>query len=367
MMVAEGDTGSELPVQEYDLNKVIDSMAIMAWSSFPDGRCDYANQRWLEYGGVSLEQVQDWGWAARLHPDDMEGLVSAWKAALASGETVDHEARILRHDGVYRWFLFLGNPLRNVEGSVVRWFGVNVDVEDRVRAQEELRASERHLSETVEALRTSEDEALAKVRAELTYMTRVASMAALTASIAHEVNQPLAGIVTNANTCLRMLAADPPNIEGATRTSERIIRDSHRAADVITRLRALFAKKQATNEPVDLNEATREVIALHTNELRRHRVTLRTEFASDLPSIRGDRVQLQQVILNLLLNASSAMSAVDDRPRELVIETEGTKDIVRLSVRDSGVGVGSEEAAERLFEPFPSTRPRPAGWVSASR
>lgn len=466
--VVESDTGRELLVPEYDLNKVIDSMAIMAWSSFPDGRCDYMNQRWLNYAGVSLEQVQGWGWTALLHPDDVESLLSVWKAALAAGQTVGREARMLRHDGAYCWFLFLGNPLRDAEGKIVRWFGVNVDVEDRVRAQEALRASERRLSEAIntipatvwatlpdgycdflsdrwldyagisaeeargwkwasvihpddrqavydnwqmclstgipsnvearmrrydgvyrwflfrgnplrdeagdivrwyctnvdiedrkradEALRVSEDETLAKVRAELTYMTRVASMGALTASIAHEVNQPLAGIVTNANTCVRMLAADPPNIEGATKTSERIIRDSHRAADIIARLRALFTRKQAATEPVDLNEATREVIALHTNELRRHRVTLRSEFAPDLPSIMGDRIQLQQVILNLLLNASTAMSTVEGRPRELVIETGRVRDGVRLSVQDSGIGVASEEAAERLFEPFYTTK-----------
>ena len=331
-----------MSVPEHDLKKVIDSMAVLAWSALPDGRGDYMNQRWLDYGRVSLEQVEGWGWTARLHPDDLDGLMTAWKAALASGESAGHEVRLLRHDGAYRWFLFHAHPLRDADGNVVRWFCTNVDIEERKRSDE--------------ALRASEDETLAKVRAELTYMTRVASMAALTASIAHEVNQPLSGIVTNANTCLRMLAADRPNIEGAKRSAERIIRDSNRAADVIARLRALFTRKQSTSKLLDLNEAAREVVALHTSELRRHRVTLHTEFASDLPSIRGDRIQLQQVILNLLLNACAAMSTVEDRPRELVIDTGSTKDGVRLSVRDSGIGVGSGESAEKLFEPFYTTK-----------
>ena len=144
----------------------------------------------------------------------------------------------------------------------------------------------------------------------------------MTASIAHEVNQPLSGIITNASTCLRMLAADPPNIDGAQETARRTIRDGNRAADVIARLRALFSKRTATIEPVDLNDAVREVIALSSSDLQRSRVVLRTELADELPPVGGDRIQLQQVIMNLLRNAADAMSGVDDRPRQLVIRTE---------------------------------------------
>ena len=183
------------------------------------------------------------------------------------------------------------------------------------------------------------EEALGEVRSELAHVARVASLGALTASIAHEVNQPLSGIITNASTCLRMLAADPPNVEGARETARRTIRDGNRASDVITRLRALFGKKDPTIEPVDLNEATHEVIALLRSELQRSRVILRAELDDDVPPVTGDRVQLQQVILNLLLNASDAMSGVDDRPRQLVIRTERDEDDrVRLSVQDAGVG-----------------------------
>ena len=139
-------------------------------------------------------------------------------------------------------------------------------------------------------------------------MARVTSLGALTASIAHEVNQPLSGIVTNASTCLRMLAADPPNVDGARETARRTIRDGNRASEVITRLRALFGKKEPTIESVDLNEATREVLALSWSELQRNRVIVQQELANDLPLVTGDRVQLQQVILNLLRNASDAMS-----------------------------------------------------------
>jgi signal transduction histidine kinase len=178
----------------------------------------------------------------------------------------------------------------------------------------------------------------------------------LTASIAHEVNQPLSGIITNASTCLRMLAADPPNIDGALETARRTIRDGHRASDVIARLRALFDKEDAATESVDLNEAAREVIALSSSELQRSQVILRSELTDDLPPVTGDRVQLQQVMLNLLLNASDAMGGVDDRPRQLLIRTERDGgERVRLSVQDVGVGF-DPKAADRLFEAFYTTK-----------
>ena len=200
------------------------------------------------------------------------------------------------------------------------------------------------------------EEALGKVRSELAHVARVTSLGALTASIAHEVNQPLSGIITNASTCLRMLAADPPNVDGARETARRTIRDGNRASEVITRLRALFSKKDATTESVDLNEATREVIALSLSELQRSRVILRPELADDLPPVTGDRVQLQQVILNLLRNASDAMSGVDDRPRQLVIRTERDEgDRVRLTVQDAGVGF-EPQGVDRLFEAFYTTK-----------
>jgi C4-dicarboxylate-specific signal transduction histidine kinase len=187
-------------------------------------------------------------------------------------------------------------------------------------------------------------------------VARVSSLGALTASIAHEVNQPLSGIITNASTCLRMLAAEPPNIDGARETARRTIRDGNRASDVITRLRALFSNKDATTEAMDLNEISSEVIALSVSELQRSRAILRQDFADDLPLVIADRVQIQQVILNLLLNASDAMSSVDDRPRHMVIKTERDEnDHVRLSVQDAGVGFKSQDA-DRLFEAFYTTK-----------
>jgi C4-dicarboxylate-specific signal transduction histidine kinase len=205
------------------------------------------------------------------------------------------------------------------------------------------------------------EEALSRARSELAHVSRLTTLSALTASIAHEINQPLAGIITNASTCLRMLDAEPPNLEGAKATAQRTIRDGNRTFDVIQRLRALFEKKTAAHEPMDINDAARDVIAFSTAELHRARVALRLDLDNTLPAVTGDRVQLQQVILNLLLNGADAMSEVEDRPRDLIVTTEAEKDgRVRLSVRDVGVGV-QPDATEKLFEAFHTTKPNGMG------
>lgn len=200
------------------------------------------------------------------------------------------------------------------------------------------------------------EEARDKARSELAHVARAMSLGTLAASIAHEINQPLAGIVTNASTCQRMLSAEPPNIGGALETSRRTIRDANRASEVITRLRALFNRKETATESVDLNETAREVIALSLSGLQRNAVVVRMELADTLPRVTGDRIQLQQVILNLLRNAADAMSSTDDRPKILLVRTErGKENQVRLSVRDSGIGF-TPQTAEKIFEGFYTTK-----------
>jgi PAS domain S-box-containing protein len=445
---------------ERDLSSIINTIPMLAWSARPDGFCDFLNQRWLDFTGLSAEQARGSGWGAAIHPDDAKGLLDSWQMALVTGQLVDVEARMRRFDGEYRWFLLRASPLRDESGKIVKWYGTNTDIDDRKRAEEELQRSEAFLAEgerlslsgsflwrldtdeitfseqlyrtfefdrdapvtlerigsrvhsediplltdKIEAARSGNsvlsyeirlrmpngsvkylrtiargtrdrdgrpeiigaiqdvterrlaEEALSQARSDLAHVTRVTSLGVLTASIAHEVNQPLSGIITNAGTCLRMLAAEPPNVEGARETAKRTIRDGNRASELIMRLRALFTRKESTTEPVDLNEATQEVIALSLSELQRNRVILRPEFADDLPVVTGDRVQLQQVILNLLKNASDAMSAVNDRPRQLQIRTErGTDDQVRLTVQDAGVGL-DPQAMDRLFQAFYTTK-----------
>lgn len=460
-----------LRASERNLRVSIDSTPAMIWTTGAMGETVAVNQNYLDYVGLPQDQLLGWGWAAVIHPDDRPRLTAEWQGILASEAPGAAEARLRRHDGEYRWFLFRANPTRDDTGKLVNWYGVNTDIEDLRRTEQELRHSEAFLAHgeavsetgsflwrletgdirwssqlyrvfefepgtpiTLERIETRihpedlwmmedmvgraqegrglrydyrllmpdgsikylhfvaratldqegrieyigtvqnvtdrrmAEQALSKVRSELAHVARVTSLNALTASIAHEVNQPLAGIITNASTCIRMLGADPPNIEGARETARRTIRDGNRASDVIKRLRALFGKKEASFELVDLNEATREVLALSVNELQRHRVVLRQEFCRDLPAVAGDRVQLQQVILNLVLNATDAMSAVDNRARQLTIRTELDEDEqVRLSVEDSGTGI-DPLSAPKIFDAFYTTKPGGMGiGLSVSR
>ncbi|HEY4922542.1 MAG TPA: ATP-binding protein [Xanthobacteraceae bacterium] len=277
---------------------------------------------------VTLEAIR-----ARIHPEDMHLIDAMILHARADARDFEYEPTLQMPDGSIKYLHLIAHGVRDQDGRL-EYIGSVQDVTQR---------------------RLSED-ALAKARTDLAHVSRVSSLGVLTASIAHEVNQPLSGIVTNASTCLRMLGADPPNVEGARETARRTIRDGNRASEVISRLRSLFANKGAATESVDLNEATREVIALSSSRLQRDRAILRTELADDLPPVSGDRVQLQQVILNLLQNALDAMSTVDDRPRQLVVRTERDEgDRVRLTVQDAGVGFGPQ-VGERLFEAFYTTK-----------
>ncbi len=321
-------------VSRRNLRLAIDTMPVLSWSALPDGTADFFNKQWLDYTGLSLEQALGEGWAQVFHPADLDRVNDYWRAHIHSGEPGDVEARLRRFDGCYRWFLLRGNPLRGESGAVVKWYGTNTDIDDRKRAEDEL----------------------TRARVELAHVARVTSLGVLTASIAHEVNQPLSGIVMNAGTCLRMLDRDPPNIEGARETARRMIRDGNRASEVVTRLRALFKRKEIAGEWVDLNDATREVIALSLSELQDKRIIVRQKLSENLPVIKGDRTQLQQVILNLLRNASDAMSTIEDRSRELWIGTEmSDSGSVRLAVRDTGVGF-DPASAEVLFQPFHTTK-----------
>jgi len=449
-----------LQSSERNLNLIINVIPTFIGVLRADGSLLYTNQAVLDYTGLTLEDVRNEDHRARFfHPEDVERLREERRVALARAVPFENEQRMLSKDGSYRWFLIRYKPLLDDQGIINRWYVAATDIEDRKRVEAQVEqaylrlAEAQQLSKTgsfitdllgddhnwsEEAFRIFEfdpaaqvsvelirktihpedlptfeaviargmtgadvdfnfrivtsrgavkhlrgmarvmaqsggrplfigalqdvtqsklaEEALDKARSELAHVARIATLNTLTASIAHEVNQPLSGIITNASTCRRMLDGDPPNIEGARETARRIIRDGNRASDVITRLRALFSKKDFTLEPLDLNEATREVIALSLSDLQRNRVVLLSDLAEDLPPVIGDRVQLQQVILNLIRNASDAMLGVDGRPKELLIKTaRDESDRVRLSVIDAGVGF-APEAADKLFEAFHTTK-----------
>jgi len=239
-------------------------------------------------------------------------------------------------------------------------------IESLRRARDDLRKTVQELQSTNEALqaesleRKHAEEAWREAQAELARVSRVTTMGELTASLAHEVNQPIAAAVTNANTCLRWLTRDHPDLEEAREAASRIVKDATRAAGIISRVRLLFKKSPTQRELVDVNEAIREMIVLLRSEATRYNITVRMELAGDLPRIMGDRVQLQQVLMNLIVNSIDAMKEVDGA-RELAVKSQRTeKEEVLVSVSDTGIGLPLEQA-DQIFNAFFTTKPHGTG------
>jgi PAS domain S-box-containing protein len=313
------------------LRLVIDTLPALVWSKLPDGSADFLNQRFREYTGLSVEEGLGWGWMNAFHPEDRAE--EEWRAAFAAGEPFEKEARLRRADGVYRWFLLRAAPLRDERGNVVKWYGTTTDIEDRRRAEE--------------ALQEAQDK--------LAHVTRTQAMGELAAAIAHEVNQPLTAIVTNANFSLRQLKGSTANLDELRTAITEIGNDATRASAVISRIRGLLVKGSPRRMELDINKVIQEVITLLRNELTRNHVSLRTDFASNLAPVSGDPVQLQQVLINLVVNAIEAMRLYPDRTRELRIRSAKNAHGILVQVQDSGPGI-KPELVDGIFEPFFTTK-----------
>jgi PAS domain S-box-containing protein len=448
----------EIKKSEDRLRLVTDTIPSLVWRASPDGLPDFLNQRALDYMGISSEQV-DTAWPRAFHRDDRKGMVEKWNAIRESGLRGGFEARLRRFDGEYRWFWFEGEPLRDGAGNIVKWYGSSIDIEDRKRAEEELRRSE---SKLVEAQRVSQtgsflcntstdefvgseeffrilgyeqlpsitfgmllkrvhpedralvkqgherathghdldyehrflmpdgsvkfvhvvthagkndasrselvgavvdvtaakqaEERLHKAQTELAHVTRVTMLGEMTASISHEVNQPLAAVVNAASACLRWLNGTTPNLDEARRAAEWIIKEGNRAAEVIRRVRSLARNAAPQKEALDINSIIDEVMALVQREMTTRHVHCRLELAPALPIVVADRVQLQQVIINLIMNGIDAMQPIVDRPHELIIQSyQDEARRVVVDVTDSGVGISGDDA-DKLFNAFFTTK-----------
>jgi PAS domain S-box-containing protein len=287
----------------------------------------------------------------RTHPEDRTK-VEKMIDGVPEGKEFDFEHRLLMPDGSVKYVRVVGRPSNDASGCF-EFVGAVTDITARKRAEEELYQKE---------------VSLRQVQTELAHVNRVTTMGELAASIAHEVNQPLAGIVTNANSSLRWLAGDSPNLAEAREATRRIIRDGNRAGEVVSRMRALFKKASTVKERFDINAAIEEVVVLTQSEVRKNKVAIRMELAANLPPVVGDRVQIQQVLMNLTLNAFEAMSTVESRDRDLVIRTQRDEsDQVRVALQDSGIGFDPKNV-ERIFHAFHTTKPGGLGMgLSISR
>jgi PAS domain S-box-containing protein len=331
---------NDLQEREAKIRRLVDSniVGIVIWDV--QGRIIDANQAFLDMVGYAQEDLVSgrlrW---TELTPaewrDADEQIIAELKAV---GTLQPREKEYLRKDGsrvpvLVARALFEWKPDEGV--SFV------IDMTDRKRAEEKLRASERRLLEA---------------QMELAHVTRVTTLGELTASIAHEVNQPLAAVAANAEACLRWLDRATPDLDAARRSVEWVINDNNRASEVIRRVRALATKADVEKAALDINDVVKEVIALVQRELFSHRVSLQMELAPALPMIMGDRVQLQQVMINLVMNGIEAMQSVTDRPRELVIRSrQNEPQQMLVSVTDCGVGLSAEDA-DRLFNAFFTTK-----------
>ena len=332
------DLYESLQGSEDRLREVINTIPAHVWSTLPDGSVDFINQRLLESTGLSIEALLGSGWQSIVHPDDRTSYLAKWRSALAAGEPVEIEARVWTAQRDYRWLLVRNVPLRDGHGGIVKWYGTGIDIEDRKRAEE----------------------SLLKAQADLAHANRVTTMGELSASLAHEINQPISGTITNASTCLRRLDREQPDLEGARVAASRVIRDANRAAEIINRVKLFFRKGVVTKERVDLNEMIREMEILLHNEATQHSVSVQTKLAAELPLIVADRVQLQQVLMNLMINGIDAMKAVD-APRQLTLGTQNdSNEQLLVSVEDTGIGLPHNQADE-IFNAFFTTKEHGTG------
>ena len=326
----------QLQRRSRELRDMIETIPAMAWTAGPDGSKPFVNKRWADFTGLSAHESAVFSWTDAVHPEERQAYSDKRRSCFAAGEPFEFEARFRGVSGEYRWLLARAVPFHDAHGQITRWYGLLTDIEDRKRVEEE-RERRRELE------------------TELAHINRVSMMGELAASIAHEVNQPLSGVVSNGSACLRWLAASVPNLEEAREAARRIVRDGKRAGEVITRIRALTTKASTFRERVDFNDTIREVLVLVADKARREDVSIRTDFADDLFPVSGDRVQLQQVVLNLVMNAIEAMSTVGERPRELLVRTRNIQDQVQVTVEDSGPGL-DPNGMEKIFDPFYTTK-----------
>ena len=323
----------ELRREEQKFREAVETMPALAFIALPDGYRTFVNRRWVEYTGMAVEQATGSGWESAVHPDDLEMIIDKRQRLAARGEPVEYEMRLRRGaDGQYRWFQTRLAPLRDKRGKLVKWCGVATDIEDRKRADQ--------------------------LQADLAHTNRVSLLGELTASIAHEVNQPLSGVVVNAGACMRWLARDIPNVEEAREAAQLIVRDGKRAGEIITRLRSLYKKDPPQRTLVDVNETIGEMIVMLRGEANRLGVSMRTDLATGLPKVTADRVQLQQVLMNLMLNAIEAMKETGG---VLTVKSQRDQDgRVQVSVSDTGVGLPAEKA-DQIFNAFFTTKPQGSG------
>jgi PAS domain S-box-containing protein len=329
----------QLTRQEKRLRDVVETIPAMTFTALSRGSCTFVNKRWTEYTGLSVEETLGIGWEHAFHPADDGHLTEKWRFSVTTGLLFEDEARLRRADGEYRWFLVRGVPLRNSHGKILEWYGTLTDIEDRKRAEQER-------------------EKLRQLEAGLAHMNRVNMLGEMAASMAHEIKQPITAAINSASSCAEWLAHEPPNLDRARAAAAKIDKYGNRAAEVIDRIRSFYRKSPPQRELVDVNRIIHEILTLLEGEATRSSVALHTELAPELPAVVADRVQLQQVFMNLVLNAVEAMKhSGGDLTVKSQPEQEGQ---LLFSVSDTGPGL-PDGNVDQIFSAFFTTKSQGSG------
>jgi PAS domain S-box-containing protein len=330
----------QLQEQEKKFRDAVETMPALAFVEDPNGNRTFFNKGWLEYTGLSSEQASGSGWQVAVHPDDLKRVTERWRDSQTTGEPLDYEGRLRRgSDGAYRWFQTRARPLRDNRGKIVKWCAVANDIEDRKRAEQER-------------------EKLRQLEADLAHINRVSTMGELVASISHELAQPITVTTAHAKAPLRWLQREPPELTEVRKGTERIVEAGTLASEIIDRLRSLYIKTPPKRELVTINEVIGEMAGMLGGQARGHRVSIRTNLKDDLPMTVADRVQLQQVLMNLMLNG---IEAIKDTGGVVTVKSQlGEDGQIEISVNDTGAGLPMGKT-DQIFDAFFTTKPQGSG------
>jgi PAS domain S-box-containing protein len=316
-----------------------DTAPVLIWMTGTDALCNYFNKPWLEFTGRTMEQEVGIGWTEGVHPDDVQGCFDCFLPAFHARKPFRMEYRLRRADGEYRWVIESGIPRYTGAGEFAGYIGSNIDITDLKRA-------------------AAERQRLHELEADLARINRVSMMGELAASLAHEIKQPITAALVDAKTCVRWLRRDTPDVAEGCEAASRMIQDATRAAEVVDKVRSLYKRDTSDRELHDINEIIREMTVLLHDKANRTSISIRTELDSELPLITVDRVQLQQVLMNLVLNGIEAMK---DTNGEVTITSKRTADgQLLVSVSDTGMGLPVAEV-DRIFEAFFTTKEQGTG------
>jgi PAS domain S-box-containing protein len=329
------ETESALQMREHELVGIIETIPTMLWSASPAGEITYINQRFLEYFGVRFEEIVNRGSVNFIHPDDREEATKAFDRAISSGESFSAIQRLRRADGEYRWHHSRGEPLRDPHGKIIQRYGLSIDIDERKRTED-------HLRDT---------------RIKLAKASRLATVAELSGSIAHELNQPLMSILANAQASKRWLNAAPPNVTEVNSSIERIIRDARAADETMQHIRALFKQESFDKKDVNIPDIIREVVQNVQEDPKKRDVPIKCHFEESLPAVPVDRIQIQQVFINLIVNAIEALEGQQVAPL-IVLRAVTDSNGMLIQVIDNGPGI---DDPDRIFDAFMTTKEKGMG------